>query len=71
MFTSIQVCDLLLPQETNELPTNDRFPASETILGVDYTGPVNIIPVLGGSHQIFKGYIVLFVCFLLQQLICN
>lgn len=51
--------------------TDFQHPKSFSHCGVDCTGPVNIKPVMGGSHQIVKGYIVLFVCFLLQQLICN
>jgi len=51
--------------------TDFQHPESFCHCGVDYMGPVNIKPVMGRSHQISKGYIVLFVCFLLQQLICN
>jgi hypothetical protein len=65
------ICHCHWKQMSDQQMTDFQHPKPFSHCGVDYTGPFNVKPVLGGSHQIFKGYIVLFVCFVLQQLICN
>ncbi|GFX42579.1 uncharacterized protein TNCV_261141 [Trichonephila clavipes] len=52
-----------------DLPTHRVTPSRTfSVCGIDYAGPINILRYRGRGAKTTKGYIALFVCFVIKAL---